>query len=64
MPKKKTHKGLSKRFKVTAKGKVKRRHSFTSHLMSTRDPKRRRKLRSSALVVGKLANTIKSELGM
>ncbi len=64
MNKHKTHKGLKKRFKVTANGKVKRRHSFTSHLMSSRDSKRRRRLRGSFIVLGKMADTIKSELGM
>ena len=32
MPKIKTHKGVAKRFRVTANGKVKHRHSGTSHL--------------------------------
>lgn len=34
MPKLKSHKGLLKRIKVTAKGKVKFRKAFTGHLMS------------------------------
>ncbi|MGB9625769.1 MAG: large ribosomal subunit protein bL35, partial [Phycisphaerae bacterium] len=34
MPKQKTHKGLAKRVKVTARGKVVRRHTFRGHLMS------------------------------
>ena len=41
----KTHKGLKKRLKKTATGKVLRRHSGTSHLMSGKSPKRARKLR-------------------
>ena len=35
MPKQKTHKGLTKRVKVTAKGKVKRKKSFKGHLLSS-----------------------------
>jgi large subunit ribosomal protein L35 len=52
MPKQKTHKGLAKRVKVTATGKVLRRRSFGSHLMSTKNSKRRRRISSSTLVKG------------
>ena len=38
-------KAVAKRFKVTKTGKLKRHHAFTSHLMSARPAKRRRKLR-------------------
>jgi large subunit ribosomal protein L35 len=44
MPKMKTHSGAKKRFKLTAKGKVKARHSFTSHILEEKSPKRKRKL--------------------
>ena len=44
MPKKKTHKGLKKRVKVTASGKVKAHKSFKGHLMSGKSSKRRRRL--------------------
>ena len=50
MPKQKTHKGLAKRVKVTGKGKVKRRQSFTGHLMSGRPSKQRRRLRQAAMM--------------
>jgi large subunit ribosomal protein L35 len=63
MPKQKTHKGLVKRIKITARGKVKRRRSFGGHLMSGRSAKRRRKIRSSAIVQGEVAKTLKKELG-
>jgi large subunit ribosomal protein L35 len=63
MPKHKTHKGLKKRVKITGSGKVKRKRAFGQHLMSSRDAKRRRRIRSSALVIGKQADTIKRELG-
>lgn len=44
MPKMKTHKGLSKRVKVTAKKKLKVKKANGSHLMSAMSPKRRRNL--------------------
>ncbi|MBE0538057.1 MAG: 50S ribosomal protein L35 [Phycisphaerae bacterium] len=57
MPKQKNHKGLSKRMKVTGTGKVKRQRSFGSHLMSTKNAKRRRRITGSAMVKGKPAKT-------
>ncbi len=63
MPKQKTHKGLKKRVKVTAKGKVKRRNAFTGHLMSSRPAKRLRRLRKSAIVQGKYADNCLRALG-
>jgi large subunit ribosomal protein L35 len=42
MPKMKTHSGAKKRFKLTAKGKVRARHSFTSHILEKKSPKRKR----------------------
>ena len=50
MPKQKTHKGLAKRVKVTARGKVKRRKSFVGHLLSGRSAKRLRRLRAPTLM--------------
>jgi len=44
MPKMKTHSGAKKRFKLTAKGKVKARHSFTSHILEKKNAKRKRRL--------------------
>ena len=40
----KTHSGAKKRFKLTAKGKVKGRHSYTSHILEKKSPKRKRRL--------------------
>ena len=44
MPKMKTHSGAKKRFKLTANGKVRGRHSFTSHILEKKSPKRKRHL--------------------
>ncbi|MEX0912228.1 MAG: 50S ribosomal protein L35 [Gemmatimonadota bacterium] len=50
MPKMKTHRGAAKRFRKTAKGKIKRGHAFTSHILTKKSPKRKRNLRQSALI--------------
>ncbi len=50
MPKIKTSRGAAKRFKKTAKGKIKRRKAFTGHILTKKKRKRKRKLRKSALV--------------
>jgi large subunit ribosomal protein L35 len=50
MPKLKTHKGASKRFKKTASGKVKRRHAHLRHILTSKDKKRKRKLGEATLV--------------
>jgi large subunit ribosomal protein L35 len=50
MPKMKTHSGAKKRFKLTANGKVKARHSFTSHILEKKSPKRKRHLGEPVIV--------------
>jgi large subunit ribosomal protein L35 len=50
MPKQKTHKGMKKRFKVTATGKVTHRNAFRGHKLSHKSPKRKRHLRQDHLV--------------
>lgn len=62
MPKQKTHRGAAKRFKVTAKGKVKRGHSMHSHILTKKSSKRKRKLRKSTLVKGQFEKTVKELL--
>ena len=42
MPKQKTHKGIKKRFTVTAKGKVKHRNVNRGHLLSGKSGKSKR----------------------
>ena len=46
----KTRKAVSKRFKVTASGKVKRSRQGKRHLMSVKNSKRRRRLGTAAIV--------------
>jgi large subunit ribosomal protein L35 len=49
MPKLKTHKGASKRFKKTGTGKVVRQHAFARHILTSKTRKRKRKLRASVV---------------
>lgn len=49
MPKQKTHKGVKKRFRLTAKGKAKHRHSGTSHLATRLTQKQKRNLRGTTV---------------
>ena len=44
MPKVKTKSGAKKRFKITATGKIKRKHAFKSHILTKKSTKRKRKL--------------------
>ena len=46
MPKIRTHRGTKKRFRLTATGKVMRRHSHRSHLLEKKSQKRKREMRS------------------
>ncbi len=50
MPKMKTHRGAAKRVKLTAKGKLKRSHAYTSHILTKKSPKRKRNLRKAGTV--------------
>lgn len=62
MPKMKTHSASKKRFKKTAKGKVKRAHAYKRHLMASKTAKRKRHLRKGAYLEGGDAAQIKSLL--
>jgi large subunit ribosomal protein L35 len=50
MPKLKTHKGASKRFRKTASGKIVRGHSFARHILTSKSRSRKRKLRQGVVV--------------
>ena len=47
MPKLKSHSGAKKRFNLTKTGKVKRAHAFKSHILTKKDTKRTRRLRTT-----------------
>lgn len=59
----KTHKGLSKRVRVSARGKVRYKKSFAGHLMSGKSGRRRQRLRQTAEITGQTARNIKRALG-
>jgi len=42
MPKMKTHSGAKKRFRKTAKGKLRGRRAYSSHILEKKSPKRKR----------------------
>jgi large subunit ribosomal protein L35 len=50
MPKLKTHKGASKRFKKTGTGKIVRRHAFARHILTSKTRTRKRRLRQGVVV--------------
>ena len=50
MPKMKTNRAAAKRFRVTSKGKIKRKKAFLNHILSHKTKKRKRNLRIGAYV--------------
>ena len=44
MPKMKTHSGAKKRFRKTAKGKLRGRRAFSSHILEKKPAKRKRRM--------------------
>ncbi len=63
MPKLKTHKGMKKRFKISATGKVSHKRCGSSHLMSHKSGKRVRRLRkSTTLKVAAEAHRIRNAM--
>ncbi|MGO9598229.1 MAG: 50S ribosomal protein L35 [Isosphaeraceae bacterium] len=63
MPKLKTHKGMKKRFRVSANGKVSHKRCGSSHLMSHKNGKQVRRLRKkSTLDVAAESRRVRSAL--
>jgi large subunit ribosomal protein L35 len=60
----KTHKGLKKRIRITAKGKIKHKREGTGHLMSHKSGKRVRKLRKRLTVHKRIAKKLERVLQM
>jgi large subunit ribosomal protein L35 len=50
MPKMKSNRGANKRFRATGGGGIKRAKAGKSHILTSKDRKRKRGLRKSALV--------------
>ena len=63
MPKLKTHKGIKKRVKVTATGKIKFHKHNKGHLLSGKSGNRRRRLRGTTTITGPFAKKMIILLG-
>jgi large subunit ribosomal protein L35 len=63
MPKMKTHSGAKKRYKVTAKGKIKARHAMTSHILGKKSAKRKRRLSNDFVLAKPQERVAKKLLG-
>ena len=63
MPKKKTVKAAAKRFKKTAKGKIKYSKAGKGHLLSSKSRKRKRNLRSRGILSKPEARRVTEMLG-
>jgi len=50
MPKMKSNRGAAKRFRATGSGRIKRKRAYHSHILTKKDTKRKRRLRSTTLV--------------
>jgi large subunit ribosomal protein L35 len=59
LPKRKTHKGAAKRFKITGTGKVTRHQSSARHILTKKTTKRKRNLRKRVNASPAFASTIK-----
>ena len=64
MPKLKTHKGTAKRIKVTGSGKLVRERAYGNHILARKSKARKRNIKSSASIDGKIAKNVKKALGV
>jgi len=64
MPKQKTRKSITKRFRVTKNGKVMRSQAFRRHLNVKKSSKRKRRLGRTVQTKKVYANKIKKALGV
>ena len=62
MPKMKTRSSVKKRFKLTAKGHLKRKKAYASHILTKKTTKRKRNLRKGTLIDTTQEKKIKSML--
>jgi len=62
--KQKTHSGAKERFKLTAKGKLKRRSAYSSHLLGKKSEDRKRKYAKDRNLASGDAKNVKKMLGI
>jgi large subunit ribosomal protein L35 len=63
MPKMKTHSGAKKRFRLTARGKVRGRTAFSTHILEKKSPKRKRGMARPAVISEADEKRVKTLLG-
>lgn len=63
MPKMKTHKGIKKRVRVTAKGKIRYKRANAGHLMSGKSGNRCRNMRRPAILKSAAQKIMRIKLG-
>jgi large subunit ribosomal protein L35 len=63
MPKKKSHKGATSRFKMTSTGKIRRRKANMNHFLGKKSSSRKRNLNNGGLVSGADTKRIRKMLG-
>ncbi len=63
MPKMKTHSGAKKRFRTTGTGKLRGRHSFSSHILEKKSPKRKRHFANPVVISDHDAPRVRKLLG-
>ena len=64
MPKLKTHKGTAKRIKVTGSGKLVRERAFGNHSLAKKSKSRKRNIKTSASIDGKIKKNVKKAWGV
>jgi large subunit ribosomal protein L35 len=64
MPKMKTHSGTKKRFRLTAKGKVRGRSAFSTHILEKKSPNRKRQHGRPAVISPQDSIRVKELLGV
>jgi large subunit ribosomal protein L35 len=59
----KTHSGSKKRFRQTASGKLRARHSFSTHILEKKSPKRKRHFAQPVAISGPDRKRVRRLLG-
>jgi large subunit ribosomal protein L35 len=63
MPKMKTHSGAKKRFRKTAKGKLRGRRAYSTHILEKKPPKRKRRFKRPVELSTQDAGRVRELLG-
>ena len=59
MPKMKTNSSAKKRFKLTATGKIKRKHAYKRHILTKKSKQRKRNMRKDGTVAASHVDFVK-----